>query len=37
MIKFTVQHVKNMIARLPGAKTKFMGDNLEMICLFQAA
>jgi len=26
-----------MIARLPGGKTKFMGDNLEMICLFQAA
>jgi len=26
-----------MISRLPGGKTKFMGDNIEMICLFQAA
>jgi hypothetical protein len=26
-----------MIARLPGGKTRFMGDNLEMVCLFQAA
>ena len=26
-----------MIAKLPGVKNRFMGDNLEMICLFQAA
>lgn len=26
-----------MIARLPGAKSRFMGDNIEMVCLFQAA
>jgi len=26
-----------MIARLPGEKRNFMGDNLEIICLFQAA
>jgi len=26
-----------MISRLPGGKTKFMGENLEIICLFQAA
>lgn len=26
-----------MIAKLPGDKRLFMGDNLEMVCLFQAA
>lgn len=26
-----------MIARLPGEKRNFMGDNLEIVCLFQAA
>ena len=26
-----------MIAKLPGVKDRFMGDNLEIICLFQAA
>jgi hypothetical protein len=28
---------RSMIAKLPGGKTKFMGDNLEIVCLFQAA
>ena len=28
---------KSMIARLPGAKSRFMGDNLDLVCLFQAA
>lgn len=26
-----------MIAKLPGGKSRFMGENLEIICLFQAA
>lgn len=26
-----------MIAKLPGGKARFMGDNLELVCLFQAA
>ena len=26
-----------MIAKLPGDKKLFMGDHLEMVCLFQAA
>ena len=26
-----------MIAKLPGGKTRFMGENLELVCLFQAA
>lgn len=28
---------RSMIARLPGEKRNFMGDNLEIVCLFQAA
>lgn len=27
---------KSLIAKLPG-DSKFMGDNLELVCLFQAA
>ena len=26
-----------MIAKLPGSKAQFMGDKLEILCLFQAA
>jgi hypothetical protein len=26
-----------MIARLPGETKNFMGDNIELVCLFQAA
>jgi hypothetical protein len=26
-----------MIAKLPGDKKQFMGDSLELVCLFQAA
>lgn len=28
---------RSMIAKIPGDKKVFMGDNLEMVCLFQAA
>ena len=28
---------KSLIARLPGDNKPFMGDNIEMVCLFQAA
>lgn len=35
--KYTFYHFRSMIARLPGENKKFMGDNLEIVCLFQAA
>lgn len=28
---------KSMIQKLPGEEKIFMGDNLELVCLFQAA
>ena len=28
---------RSLIARLPGDKKPFMGDNIELVCLFQAA
>lgn len=28
---------KSLIARVPGDKRIFMGDHLELVCLFQAA
>jgi hypothetical protein len=28
---------KSLIAKLPGDRKMFMGDHLEMVCLFQAA
>jgi hypothetical protein len=28
---------RSLIAKLPGDSKQFMGDNLELVCLFQAA
>ena len=28
---------RSMIARLPGSNQRFMGENLELVCLLQAA
>ena len=28
---------KSLIAKMPGDKKPFMGDNIELICFFQAA
>lgn len=30
-------YVRSMIANLPGKTNNFMGDNLELVCLLQAA
>lgn len=34
---FLSLELRSTIARLPGEKKRFMGENLEIICLFQAA
>lgn len=35
--KYSYYNYRSMIANLPNQSNKFMGDNIELVCLFQAA
>jgi hypothetical protein len=35
--KYFLYYFRSMIAKVPGDKKTFMGDYLEIVCLFQAA